>query len=100
MISKKEIEVIDKKYITDYIECDMCHNKFHINKIEEDGSILQDNAIEAFQAYNMIHIRKSFGFCSIIGDEDIVEIDLCEECFIKLFGMDFINKHLVMEYEI
>jgi len=88
MIHKKEIVFPYIEYITDYIECDICKVKYHKNIIEEDGSVDQEKFYEECKANNMIHLHKSFGYGSKIGDEDYIEMDICEECFIKAFGLE------------
>ena len=90
MIYKKEIEVIGKEYITDYIECDICKKKFRKNLDNEDGSIDIDNLSGEYEAQNIIHIRKSFGYGSRIGDEEELSMDICEDCFINKFGIETI----------
>ena len=88
MVHKKKINVVGVEYITDYIQCDMCGIKFHKNKDNEDGSIDIDNLSEEYNANNMIQIHKLFGYGSKVGDEEELMMDICEDCFIKIFGMD------------
>ncbi len=93
MIVKKEIDVVGKELITDYIECDVCHKKFYKNKNNADGSIDIENAIHEFITNNMIHIQKSFGYGSRIGDGELLHLDICEDCMIATFGLPFILNH-------
>ena len=87
MIEYKEIEQTKKYKMPKTITCDICNKTIDY----------EDETMKKFEALNFISIRKCFGYGSDIGDEDTVSIDVCEECFIKKFGMDFIQKHIVEE---
>jgi hypothetical protein len=55
------------------IECDKCHRVFI--------APAKDEMNDLWEIQEFVHIHKSCGYGSIIGDEDIVEIDLCQRCF-------------------
>lgn len=82
MIQYDEVEETRKVKISRAIACDLC------------GETL-DYLNEYDRIYNFVHIRKEFGYGSDIGDEEEISIDICEQCFIEKFGMDFIRKHIV-----
>jgi hypothetical protein len=88
MISKREITFTETKTIVDFIKCDICGTTCHTNTSNEDGSINMDDYTEELLASNFIHIYKSFGYGSRIGDGEELYMDVCENCFIKAFGMD------------
>lgn len=83
MIQYDEVEETRKVKISKAITCDLCNKT--LNYLNED---------ERMQSYNFVHIRKEFGYGSEIGDEAEVSIDICEQCFIEKFGVEFIQKHI------
>ena len=85
MIQYDEVEETRKFKIQKAITCDCCGKTY--NYIGD--------TFEKYNAYNFIHIRKEFEYGSDIGDEEEISIDVCEQCFIEKFGMDFIRKHIV-----
>lgn len=84
MIQYDEVEETRKVKISRAIACDLCRKTLDYS-----------NEDDKMQSYNLVHIRKEFGYGSDIGDGIEVSIDMCEQCFIEKFGMDFIRKHIV-----
>ena len=66
IVPKQEVEVVTG------FECDVCHKRFHLDNISE------------FQVCEFIHIKKYFGYASIFGDGDSIELDICQGCFKKI----------------
>jgi hypothetical protein len=88
MTKCKNIVTHKKEHVPIAMICDVCGKEFkyaHPNK-----NIIHDE----FAILNMIHISKSFGYESIIGDEKDLDLDICEQCFIDKLGLDLIQKHL------
>lgn len=81
MLKYAEKQVIETEVSLVSVVCDICGKEdfYNSENLEVD-------------AYNYVHIKKSFGYGSLIGDDDLVEIDLCEKCFLDKFGKDFIYK--------
>jgi hypothetical protein len=85
MINYDDIEETRKYTISTSIECDCCGKTIEYS----------DGTLKSFEADNFISIRKSFGYGSDIGDEEEISIDICEQCFIEKFGIEFIRRHVV-----
>lgn len=66
------------------ITCDICGKTKNFN----------NHTPEIMEAQNYISIKKEFGYGSEIGDEDIVRFDICEQCFIDKFGLEFLQNHI------
>ena len=85
MIQYNETEETRKFKVPKSVTCDCC------GKTKEWAN----RTFEFYEAENFICIRKDFGYGSEIGDEEEISIDICEQCFIEKFGIEFIREHIV-----
>jgi hypothetical protein len=72
MIIKKEIT--EKTLIPTKVICDICGAAYS-TELSSD---------EIFEAQEFISIRRQGGYGSIFGDEEPIEVDICQYCFKKL----------------
>ena len=62
MRNYENYKYIEEKEVLNSIECDKCHRKYYVDKSNEKYWEIQE----------FVHIHKSCGYGSIIGDGDIV----------------------------
>lgn len=79
-IKKEKIYKISKTMI-----CDCCGKKKN----------LYEENFDNYEVYNFISIQKEFGYGSEIGDSERISIDICEQCFIEKFGIEFLRERIV-----
>lgn len=85
MIQYDEVEETRKVKISKTMICDCCGKKKN----------LYGENFDCYEAYNFISIQKTFGYGSEIGDDERTSIDICEQCFIEKFGIEFIRERIV-----
>jgi len=56
---------------------------------------LYEENFDNYEVYNFISIQKEFGYGSEIGDGERISIDICEQCFIEKFGIEFLRERIV-----
>ena len=81
MIYKKELHLVKKEYITDFVECDICKVRYHTNLGNDDGSInIEDTTEEYGHAREFDNISggqfidtegDSFAWCRKLKPEDV-----------------------------
>ena len=89
MIDYEQKQITQTKQFAKSIQCDVCGKTINYN----------DETFEQYKAYNFISITKSFGYGSEIGDGEQLKLDICEDCLIEKFGLDFLVKHSKDESE-
>jgi len=75
MIEYKETETVQKKYEPTKVICDVCKKEYPCDDIMET---------QEFQ-----HIRFIGGYGSVFGDEEAVELDICQHCLKDKLGEYF-----------
>lgn len=85
MIEYEEIKEEKIYKISKTMICDCCGKKKN----------LYGENFDNYEAYNFISIQKEFGYGSEIGDDEKISIDICEQCFIEKFGIEFIRERIV-----
>lgn len=80
---KKEILQVSETPVS--IECDVCKKEYFYDS---------ENTSEIFEIQEFVIIRLIGGYGSVFGDEEEVEIDICQNCFKEKFGeyVRFINE--------
>ena len=53
------------------VQCDVCGKEYKVNG-------------DDFEVQEFFHIRHTGGFTSIFGDEDRIQLDICQYCFKEL----------------
>lgn len=85
MIEYEEIKEEKIYKISKTMICDCCGKKKN----------LYGKNFDIYEAYNFISIQKTFGYGSEIGDDERISIDICEQCFIEKFGIEFLRERIV-----
>lgn len=81
MIETKEIEVTERVMVAK--TCNMCGTTFKCDGPDE------------WEAQEFIHLYQHCGYGSIFGDDNIMRIDLCQHCLLKIIN----HFKIEIEYE-
>jgi hypothetical protein len=75
MINKIKEKFMTEKEICISITCDVCKKEY-------------DNYKDKFnyEIYEFIHISKDCGYGSVFGDDEEIEIDICQNCLKEILG--------------
>ena len=70
--TKEKIEI--EKDICTSIVCDVCKKEF------------VNDEINIYEIQEFTYIHKDCGYGSIFGDEDVIELDICQNCLKEILG--------------
>lgn len=74
MINKYKEKIEIERDICKSITCDICKKEF----INDETNI--------FEILEFTHIHKNCGYGSVFGDEDEIEVDICQNCLKNILG--------------
>jgi hypothetical protein len=74
MTNYKLVEEVVKQKVFESITCDVCKKKF------------DDLEVDMFEMQEVVHIQRTCGYGSVFGDENEIELDICQHCLKEKLG--------------